>query len=203
MTLLGSLARRSRDALLHRHDVCMFVATIDHELTPPPSGAEVSFAPLDVPPPVMAADSEDDAHAVGDFTDHVHGAPGMERLPRGIIVRGELAGWGFVTRVTVPFPVGEAPGAHVPADPGDAVLTAYYVRERHRGAGRYQQLLAQMAREAFASGATRVWVYAVASNEPSCRAILRVGFAPAGQWHCQRTLGVLDVRWQPPLSRPG
>jgi RimJ/RimL family protein N-acetyltransferase len=143
------------------------------------------------PPRSNPLDQPADTRAIAEFEAQV--AAGT--VGHGIEADGEVACWGFSRTVTGDVPVPEANGALVPASRGDVVFAAFYTRIRHRGHGRYQELLAQMGHAAFAAGVPRAWIYAYTDNVPSCRAILRAGYVPVGRWEGWRLLGRRHTVW--------
>ena len=173
--------------MLARREVRLFAGTPDH-VRPP---AAVGMGRVSQPPARAVLDQPEDARAVGEF--RVQVAAGA--MAHGIAVEGELAGWGFMRQLEGSIPVPEANGALLPSARGDVVLTAFYVRIRHRGRGLYQQLLAEMGHAAFAAGAPRAWIYAYTDNAPSCRAIMRAGYEPVGRWVAWRVLGRSRHAW--------
>ena len=90
-----------------------------------------------------------------------------------MLVGGLLAGWGFST----PARSGKGWLMALFDSPSSAVLLiSFYTIPEFRGRKLYQALLAHILMQRFSEGAARAYIFVKQRNQPSLRAILRVGF---------------------------
>ena len=119
---------------------------------------------------------------------HLDGRLGMEILIVGFI-DGRVAGWNLLANPPIlAWPLSETASELVLA-PTDSVFTAGYVVPEFRGRRVFQAMYVATAAVAASHAASRLWSWCEEWNEASRRAMLAVGFQPAGSHTRPRLLG--------------
>jgi GNAT superfamily N-acetyltransferase len=93
-----------------------------------------------------------------------------------VLVNDRLAGWGFSYTPSEPARLSETGGTPFEFLPNSVSLYDFYVLPEFRGRKLYPALLVHVLKKRFAEGAQQAYIAVLQSNQPSLKAIQRVGF---------------------------